>query len=279
MTQAPTRPAGRTRTPFRLEVVATERIAPSMQRIVAGGAGFARFAEKDRLETDKYVKLLVFPAGVTPPADGFSMEELSEQLEPDEMPTVRTYTVRWVDHEAEQLAIDFVVHGDEGVAGPWAARAQVGDPITFMGPGAGYRPSRDVDWHLLAGDEAAIPAIAASLADLPADARAHVFVEVDTAADELPLSTAADVTLTWLHREGRPAGSTSLIADAVTAMAWPSGTGHAFVHGEAGLMRALRSFLLTERGMARELVSISGYWRRGDTEEGFREWKRVQPAD
>ena len=38
---------------------------------------------------------------------------------------VRTYTVR--EWDGERLTIDFVVHGDEGVAGPWALPAQPGD--------------------------------------------------------------------------------------------------------------------------------------------------------
>ena len=38
-------------------------------------------------------------------------------------------------------------------------------------------------------------------------------------------------------------------------------------------MHGLRPYLFGERGLARDQVSISGYWRRGRTEEGFREWK------
>ena len=39
---------------------------------------------------------------------------------------VRTYTVRRVDAENGRLQIDFVMHGDEGIAGPWAAAARPG---------------------------------------------------------------------------------------------------------------------------------------------------------
>ena len=38
-------------------------------------------------------------------------------------------------------------------------------------------------------------------------------------------------------------------------------------------MHAIRPYLLRERGLDRSQVSISGYWRRGRTEEGFRVWK------
>ena len=63
----------------------------------------------------------------------------------EQWPFTRTYTVRWVDPVAQELAIDFVIHGDEGLAGPWAASAQPGDTADFhrtrrrLQPGAGCR--------------------------------------------------------------------------------------------------------------------------------------------
>ena len=49
---------------------------------------------------------------------------------------------------------------------------------------------------------------------------------------------------------------------------------HAFVHGEAAeVMHGIRPYLLKELGLDRDQVSISGYWRRGRSEEGFRQWK------
>ena len=80
----------------------------------------------------------------------------------DERPKVRTYTVREWDPDARRLTIDFVVHGDEGIAGPWAAAAAPGDTVDLRGPGGGYAPDPSADWHLLAGDTAVIPAICAS---------------------------------------------------------------------------------------------------------------------
>ena len=44
----------------------------------------------------------------------------------------------------------------------------------------------------------------------------------------------------------------------------------AFVHGEAGFVADLRRHLRVDRKLARDRVSISGYWRAGATEEGWR---------
>ena len=45
-------------------------------------------------------------------------DELTAQGRTEQLPVSRTYTVRRVDRGAAELAIDFVVHGDEGLAGP-----------------------------------------------------------------------------------------------------------------------------------------------------------------
>ncbi|MBB1041821.1 siderophore-interacting protein, partial [Dietzia sp. Cai40] len=45
--------------------------------------------------------------------------------------------------------------------------------------------------------------------------------------------------------------------------------------GEAEtVMKHLRPLLRSGRGVPARRASISGYWRRGRTEEGFRTWKR-----
>ena len=60
--------------------------------------------------------------------------------------------------------------------------------------------------------------------------------------------------------------------------ALPPGRVHAFVHGEAGLVRDVRRHLLGERGVDRETLSVSGYWRRGRDEDGWRADKAAERA-
>ncbi|MDX6348770.1 MAG: hypothetical protein QOF84_3560 [Streptomyces sp.] len=160
-----------------------------------------------------------------------------------------------------------------GLAGPWAAAVQPGDDLFFGGPGGAYAPAEDADWHLLAGDESALPAIAAALEQLPAGAKAHAFVEVDSPADEQKVETAAGAEIVWLHRDGAPVGQK--LVRAVSELDFPAGDVHAFVHGEAGFVKELRRVLRVERGIPRERLSISGYWRLGHDEDGWQSSKRV----
>ncbi|MEU4726822.1 siderophore-interacting protein [Streptomyces sp. NPDC023588] len=260
---------GRARSVGTAVVVRTERLSPHMVRIVLGGEGLAGFGAGEF--TDHYVKIL-FPAeGVTYPSP-WNLEQIRTDFPRAQWPRQRAYTVRSWDAAHRELTLDFVVHGDEGLAGPWAARVEPGELVRFLGPGGAYAPDPTAGWHLLVGDESALPAIAASMERMPAGARVHALVEVEGPRDELKFATPDGVVPVWLHRGGRPVGEA--LVEAVTALEFPSTDVHAFVHGEAGFVKELRRHLRLERGVPRERLSISGYWRLGETDEGWRAIKR-----
>lgn len=139
-------------------------------------------------------------SGVAPAADPGQLRRPAHR----EAPPVRTMTVRHVDAAAREIAVDIVLHGEHGVAGPWAAGAQRGQPIYLMGPGGAYAPDPAADWHLLAGDESAIPAIAAALEALPPDAIGRAFIEVAGPDDEIGLTAPDAVEVNWVYRGGAP---------------------------------------------------------------------------
>ncbi|GAA2583424.1 MULTISPECIES: siderophore-interacting protein [Streptomyces] len=261
------RPARKPRKPHTAQVVRTERLTPHMQRVVLGGEGLAAFSADTC--TDHYVKLL-FPAeGATYP-EPFDMERIREEFPREQWPVTRTYTVRHWDAEHREMTLDFVIHGDEGLAGPWAKRVRPGETVHFMGPGGAYAPDSAADWHLLAGDESALPAIARSLEALPDGARAFAFVEIDGPHEEQKIDS--DVEVVWLHRGDRPVGRA--LVEAVRGLRFPEGRVHAFVHGEAASVKELRRYLRVEREIPREDLSISGYWRLGHNEDGWQASKR-----
>ncbi|MDO0928516.1 siderophore-interacting protein [Streptomyces sp. TG1A-8] len=261
------RPGRKPRKPHTARVVRTERLTPHMQRVVLGGEGLAGFPADTC--TDHYVKLLFAPEGVSYP-EPFDMERIRAEFPREQWPVTRTYTVRAWDPEHRELTLDFVIHGDEGLAGPWAARVRPGETVRFMGPGGAYAPDTSADWHLFAGDESALPAIARALESLPAGVRVHAFVEVSGPAEEQKIDSGVEVV--WLHRGDRPVGEALL--EAVRALEFPEGRLHAFVHGEAGFVKELRRLLRVELQVPREDLSISGYWRLGHNEDGWQASKR-----
>lgn len=267
------------------EVVRTEQIAPHMVRVVLGGAGFDTFVPS--AFTDSYIKIMfVGPSIDTNALPQPLTSESFNALPAEQRPVVRTLTVRNVDPAARQLSIDVVVHGDHGTAGKWAATAQPGQPVYAMGPSGAYAPDPAADWHLLAGDESALPAIAVALEALPADAAGKVFVEIGGPDDEIDLKVPESMQFNWVYRGGRAdlvgsdrAGDNSPLVEAVTTAQWMPGRVHAFIHGEAqAVMHNLRPYLRKDRGLDAKWASISGYWRRGRTEETFRQWKKELAA-
>ena len=255
-----------------LTVVRREELSPHMVRIVAGGDGFADFTNNDFV--DRYVKLVFPQPGIEYPSP-LDLWSIRETMPREQWPFTRTYTIRWVDEAARELAIDFVVHGDEGLAGPWAAAAQPGDTLTFTGPGGAYNPAPDADWYLFAGDEAALPAIAACLESLPREATGLAFLEVDSDADIQAIAAPSGVELHWLTRNGVPAGESDLLVQAVADAEWPGGRVDVFAHGERGYMKALRDVLFKQRGLDRKQVSLSGYWAKGRVEDVFQAEKKL----
>ena len=268
------------------EVLRTEQVTPHIVRVVLGGDGFDTFKANDF--TDAYVKIVFVRNGVDVGAlpQPLTLDSFNE-LPPEQRPTVRTYTVRSVDTERRELAIDFVVHGEHGVAGPWALAARPGQPAYLMGPSGAYAPDPAADWHLMAGDEAALPAISVALEALPDNAIGKVFIEVAGPEDEIPLKAPEGVGINWIYRGGRAdlvqeemAGDHAPLIAAVKEANWLPGQVQVFIHGEAQtVMHNLRPYIRKERGVdTKWAASISGYWRRGRTEETVRTWKRELSA-
>ncbi len=249
------------------QVTGTRWLTPSMVRLELGGGDLDRFEMPDA--TDTYINIALPPADA-PYGPVFDPAEVRRDHPAELWPARRRYTIRDWDPARRLLQVDFVVHGDSGVAGPWAARARVGDTLVFEGPGSGYRPDPDADWHLLLGDESALPAIAASLEAMPAGVPAIVRLVCDGPDGEVELPTRAAADIVWLHR-----ASGGRLPDAVRELEFPAGQVHAFVHGEADEIREIRRHLLADRGLARGDMSCSPYWRHDMTDEAWRQVKRA----
>jgi len=271
------------------EVVRTQRLSASMVRVVLGGPGLAQFQASPY--ADSYVKVVFVHPEVSRPlpltTDGrVDVDGVRDAGPPEQAPRMRSYTVRAFDEVSHELTLDFVVHGDEGLAGPWADAAVPGDQLLLMGPGGAWSPDPSASYHLFAADASALPAVAVALERLLPDARGRAFVEVPGPQDEIALTAPAGVEVVWVH-QGHEAPGRRLV-EAVRAMPWPDEADQegaedeadqgralrAFVHAEAGAVKELRRYLRLERGMGLERLSVSGYWRLGVDDEGWRAGKR-----
>lgn len=285
MTDAPPTTAPTTRArpaPVRASVLRTQRVAEQLVRVVLGGPG-VRVVDAPT-HADSYVKVVFVPphvlAATTERPDGrVDLDALRASLPPEDQPRVRAYTVRAWDASAAELTIDVVVHGDEGVAGPWAASARPGDEVLLLGPGGAYDPDPAADRYLLVGDASALPAVAVVLERLAAtrpDAAGDAVLEVHGPADELPLVAPPGISVRWVHQGTGVVGLR--LVEAVRDLPPVTGRVDAFVHGEAGTVKELRHHLRVERGLPRSALSISGYWRLGAADEDWRatkkEWAR-----
>ncbi len=273
------------RAPILATVRSTAPLTPHMIRIVLESEGLRGFPVGEF--TDHYVKLQLPPPGASYEAP-FDPARIRESLGKDQWHRQRTYTVREADPEAGTITIDFVTHGS-GLAGPWARDARPGDRIQLVGPGGAYSPDPEAAWHLLAGDDAAIPAIAAALARIPAGVPVFTVLEVENEEEQLGLTESEGIAtpgalhLIWLYRNGAEHTAESRVLDEIVSLALPDGRGQAFVHGEAGMVREVRRHLVNERGMDLDKLSATGYWKFRRDEEGWREdkpeWKRLAEAD
>ncbi|NMG37260.1 siderophore-interacting protein [Azoarcus sp. TTM-91] len=235
-----------------LQVKQVQQLRPRMLRVTLAGDELEGFASAAH---DDHVKLFFpEPGQLKPPLPVATPEGMSF---PNGRPQARDYTPRRYDAAAGELDIDFALH-EAGPATAWALQAKPGDWLGVGGPRGSFVLEKSFDWYLLAGDETALPAIARRLEELPAGARALVVAEVDEAAEELDLHSAATLALHWVHR-----GAGASLREAVAALQLPPGEGYAWVACESDTARQLRQLLVEERGLPKNRVKAAGYWKRG----------------
>ena len=246
----------RARSRYRLlDVRSTERITPRMQRVVLGGDELGDFVSSG---SDQRIKLCL-PRPGRPTPLGRSRDEVFA-LPREQQPKQRTYTVRWFDPERLELAIDFVLHEHVGPGSAWASEVRPGEQIVSVGPSPSYQPSPEADPLVLVGDETALPAIAAIVEELPERTPVRAFVEVADAGERQRVDTAADVTWTWLHRDGTPAASSNLLREAVRTAdlgRFP----FVWIGAEASVVHELRERCQRELGLDRRRLYALAYWR------------------
>ncbi|CAM5485496.1 siderophore-interacting protein [Streptomyces coeruleorubidus] len=270
---------------FSLQVVRTRRLGPSLVRVTFGGPDLHAFHSDGR---DQSLSLFLphpgQPEPVVPLELGDGWWQGWRELPDDVRAVMRSYTLRALRRDPDEIDIDFALHGIEpgaavqaGPASRWAARAAAGDRVLLLGPAVAdnrairFRPPEDTDLVVVWGDETAVPAASAIVESLPAGTRARVWLEVPHAGDIQDLPTEADAEITWLVREEKGHEGSSTALDALReAQLPPAERPYVWIAGESGCVKELRRHFVRERGIDRRRVTFVGYWRRGVTEEQLR---------
>jgi len=241
-----------------LEVVRSQWLTPRMVRVTLGSEALAGFRSD---AADDGARLFFPPdpldASWAPSVDGTSL------VFPGERPPGREYTPRRYDPAAGELDFDFVVHGDgDGPAAFWAHNAVEGHYLGLSGPRRSRVVAGAVEWYMLAGDETGLPSIGRRLEGLAAGTPVFAVLEVADASEEQPLPSAADLHLTWLHRDDVAPDDTGQLARTLAQLTLPDGPGFAWAAGEASAMRVVRRHWLRERGLPDTRMRVTGYWKR-----------------
>ncbi|MEU0212885.1 siderophore-interacting protein [Streptomyces canus] len=263
---------------FSLQVVRTRRLGPSLVRVSFTGEDLRHFFSDGR---DQSLSLFLPAEGRTEPGVpvelGDGWWQAWRELPDDVRAVMRSYTLRSLRRDPDEIDIDFVLHEPAGPASRWAARATAGDKVQLLGPAVAdnrairFRPPEDTDLVLLWGDETALPAVSAILEALPAGQRARVWLEVRDAGDIQDLATDADAEITWLVADGTGAQCSPMALGALRDARLPDAERpYVWIAGESGCVKELRRHLVRECGVDRRRVTFVGYWRQGMTEEQLR---------
>ncbi|MFD9389695.1 siderophore-interacting protein [Streptomyces sp. NPDC060000] len=256
---------------FSLQVVRTRRLGPSLVRVSFAGEDLRHCFSDGR---DQSLSLFLPHPGQSVPAVPFELGDgwwQGWRELPDGVRAVmRSYTLRALRRDPDEIDIDFVLHTPAGPASAWAAGAAAGDRVVLLGPAVAdnrairFRPPGDTDLVVLWGDETALPAIASILESLPAGQRVRVWLEAHEAGNVRELATAADAEVTWVVGESS--------VDALRGARLPAAQHpYVWIAGESGCVKALRRHFVQERGIDRRRITFVGYWRQGMSEEQLRE--------
>jgi NADPH-dependent ferric siderophore reductase len=218
-------------------VIGAEQVTPRMQRVSFAASDLAAQAWRPGQDL-----VLMLP-------------------QPDGSHARRHYTIRDVDKAAGRIDIDFVLHGDSP-AGRFARGAERSQAIEAHGPRGRTSLAADVGHHLFLGDETCIPGIFAMIESMPAGKTGTALIEIADEAEKQALSTAADIRIEWLSRNGAAPGPNSLLLDRLQALNPSAHDTHAYVIGETSNVRAQRHYLLAS-GFDKARTTAEGYWRPG----------------
>lgn len=244
-----------------LTVINSIQLTENMQRITFKAEDLSDFD----METEGgYIKLLFNDNGET------DLSGITEGTRP----TMRTYTVRNLRKEQNELDVDFVRHHHAntvisaetgGFASAWSQNAVNGDTISIAGPGSIKGLNHHADWFFLVADMTALPALSAKLEALPVTAVGYAVIEINHQSDKQTLTKPQGIELVWVIKSDEKE-----LTATVRAQEWKVGLVSVWSACEFNQMRQLRTYFRNEKEVDKDDLYISSYWKEGSTEDGHK---------
>lgn len=256
---------------YQVTVAEKAPLSPAMLRLRLRGPDLAQFPTGAE---GGYVKF-VLPKDEAPMPEDLRELDLAACWK-------RSFTVRAFDAELKELVLDVVSHADGGPAARWIESAAVGSELVIMGPGPVKLIDPEANWFFLVGDMTALPAISVNMKRLPPDAQGYAVLEVATARDQLDVFPPENLAVHWVlsdasrpvseaaasqSAESQTALQQTALVNRVRSLPWLEGRGSFWAAGELGSMTQLRNYWVKERGVEKQDLYLSSYWKQGAADE------------
>jgi len=253
----------------RAAVAAVRPLTPTMVRITLAGSeldGFVSAGPADHVKVffpDPATGVLTAPTvtaeGTQRPAEGTIIS--------------RDYTPLAFRAEGDgpELDLDFVLHGDDGPASAWAARAEPGEQLAIAGPRGSRLVPPEMERLVIVADETALPATARWLRLAPSSVPVTGILDVaDESVEDyfetgcldtgyLDAEQRGRASFEWLYRRD----GLGQLDEALRSLGPIDERTYVFLAGEATALIPLRRYLRRQLGLPADQVSASGYWKRG----------------
>lgn len=230
-------------------VSSVQDLSPHMKRIVLTGESLADFPDNKQ---SAHVKA-IFPNPDAPD----NKPKLGMYLGFKKW--MRSYTIRHFDRTTQQLTIDFAVHDHKGLASQWAEQAKPGDLLGIAGPGETKHTDLNAESHLFIGDITALPAIAATIEQLPDDAVGQAWIQVPVSEDIQHFTHPAHLKINWIVT---PDKFTDAFLTALQSVPTNMTNTAIFIAAEASVVRTLKDHLNQHCQYDKRMLYASAYWNQ-----------------
>lgn len=191
-----------------LEVKRSEKISPSFRRIWFGGDDISNYDTLNNIHSR-----LMFKKGRGVPLEWPKMTPRGAIRWPDGAARLdtRIFTIRYVNRNKNELAVDFFLGNHTGPATEWARWAEAGDQVGFIGPAA--HGMVRAGFTMYVGDETGLPGIARCVEALEPSAKGVALLTVRNPDDRIEIKAPKGFELIWLGADGAPYNLMQMLKD------------------------------------------------------------------